>query len=830
MKTNTLSARAIFSFFMILGLLSSLLVVGQQSTTVSADTLTPEIEIIKISEIAIKSGEVWTQTSRLYETLISDEDIEKMKVNNDSIVDYINNLLKADMVIDLNSKNIRYLNNKKVYWEKFTDVLDVENSMLASNIKILNEFKQDFQDEITVWENTKTAIKQEEVDPTVVNRVVELISQLEGVVEKVQKKNDKMLAMLDGTTQLGVRLIEYINRINVELDSKNRELFAQDQPTVFSISFADSSNWQFIEPMLFFYHIEVVELGKYIKESYSYLVFQLFLIIVLIVIFSIIKKRIRKEDISNNTIYKQMLVKILSRNISAALILGLFASTLIFPNRPELFKDITVLIGTIPLLIIASTLIDRKFYLYLYLFGVLIYLRLVYTLFAPDNLYSTITMIIVALIEIFLLWKLAIYFYKNPLSRKVLNNFLILLIIINLGFSIVGLLAVFFGATMLSSMTLGIPISNVFGGILFFTTAIIFNGLIEIAIESSYLQKLNFMRLYSDYLRKRIVSVINFLAVAFWIRAMMRTVNIEDLLLTAVIKFFTDEIKIGSAEFALWDIVVFFLVIWLSIVISKMVRVLLEQDVLNKVKLGKGVSYTIAMLVRYSIITLGVVLAVAAAGIPVSNLTVLIGAFGVGIGFGLQNIFNNLVSGFILLFERPIQIGDTIEVGQLQLTGIVKSIGIRSSNIRTFDGAEVIVPNGHLISNEVVNWTLSDRRRRIEIIAGVAYGSDPHIVKDLLLKILHDHPEIINEPVATVLFNNLGESSLDFRMLFWISDSSDWILVRSEVMFSVHDQLKKAGISIPFPQMDLHFKSADQQIDEVKTTIKVVEKDKPVKK
>ena len=830
MKTNTISAKAIFSIFMIIGLLSSIIVIGQQPAQMPVDTITPKIEIVKISEIAIKSGEVWTQTSRLYESLISDEDIEKMKVINDSIVGYIKNLLKADMVIDLNSKNIRYLNNKKVYWEKFANVLDVENSMLASNIKILNDFKQDFNDEINVWENTKTAIKREDVDPSVVKRVIELISQLEGVVNKVQKKNDKMLAMLDQTTQLGVNLVEYIDRINVELDSKKKEVFVQDQPSIFSISFTDSSNWQFVEPILFFYQIEVVELGNYIKESYSYLAFQLLVIIVLIVIFSIIKKRIRNENISNNTIYKQMLVRIFSRNISAALILGLFASILIFPNRPELFKDITILITTFPLLIIASTLIDRKFYLYLYLFGVLIYLRLVYTLFAPDNLYSTITMIIVALIEIFLLWKLAKYFYKNPLSRKVLNNFLLLLIIVNLGFSIVGLLAVVFGATMLSSMTLGIPISNVFIGILFFTTAIIFNGLTEMAIESAYLQKLNFIKLYRVYLRKRIVSIINLLAITLWLWTMLKIMNIQEAIFNAVITFFTDEIKIGSAEFALWDIVVFILVIWLSIVISKMVRILLEQDVLNKVKLGKGVSYTIAMLVRYSIITLGIVLAVAAAGIPVSNLTVLIGAFGVGIGFGLQNIFNNLVSGFILLFERPIQIGDTIEVGQLQLTGIVKSIGIRSSNIRTFDGAEVIVPNGHLISNEVVNWTLSDRRRRIEIIAGVAYGSDPHKVRELLIKILNDHPEIIDDPVATVLFNNLGESSLDFRMLFWISDSSDWILVRSEVMFSVHDELKKAGITIPFPQMDLHLRSTDQQIDKVKTKIKVVEKDKPVKK
>ncbi len=249
-----------------------------------------------------------------------------------------------------------------------------------------------------------------------------------------------------------------------------------------------------------------------------------------------------------------------------------------------------------------------------------------------------------------------------------------------------------------------------------------------------------------------------------------------------------------------------------------MIRVILEEDILDKFSLGKGVPHTISVMVRYTLVTVGVLLAVSAAGMPLDSLTILFGAFGVGIGFGLQNIFNNLVSGLILLFERPIQIGDTIEVGQLM--GNVKSIGIRSSNVRTFDGAEVIVPNGQLISNEVVNWTLSDQTRRIEVIAGVAYGSDPHKVKDLFEKELRNHPDIIQNPEPKVFFQDLGESSLDFRLLFWTSNFSEWIRIRSDIIFSVHDILKKEGIEIPFPQRDLHLRSVDHQIEIVNKTKK----------
>jgi small-conductance mechanosensitive channel len=210
----------------------------------------------------------------------------------------------------------------------------------------------------------------------------------------------------------------------------------------------------------------------------------------------------------------------------------------------------------------------------------------------------------------------------------------------------------------------------------------------------------------------------------------------------------------------------------------------------------------ISVIVRFSLISVGIFLAVSAVGMPLNQLTIIISAFSVGIGFGLQNVVNNFVSGIVLLFERPVQIGDAVEVNNL--IGSVKSMGIRSSNIRTFDGAEVIVPNANLISNEVINWTLSDKKRRIEIFSGVAYGSDVHRVKEILLGILKHHPDILEEPEPLVLFNDLGESSLDFRLLFWIDNFDKWIIIKSEIIFKIHDSLKEANIKIPFPQRDLH--------------------------
>ena len=193
-----------------------------------------------------------------------------------------------------------------------------------------------------------------------------------------------------------------------------------------------------------------------------------------------------------------------------------------------------------------------------------------------------------------------------------------------------------------------------------------------------------------------------------------------------------------------------------------------------------------------------------------SKLTLLLGALGVGIGFGLQNIFNNLVSGIILAFERPINEGDIIEVGSL--LGTVKQIGIRASTILTVEGAEVIVPNGNLISNELINWTLSDQKRRVEIQIGVKYGTDPRQVIQILRDIADKHENVLNDPEPLCLFSAHGESSLDFRLLCWIPDADERLRLASDLTVEVNEALQRAGIEIPFPQRDLHVRSVEGKV------------------
>jgi len=250
-------------------------------------------------------------------------------------------------------------------------------------------------------------------------------------------------------------------------------------------------------------------------------------------------------------------------------------------------------------------------------------------------------------------------------------------------------------------------------------------------------------------------------------------------------------------------VVVFIVVIWLSIKLSQLTRFLLDEDVLPRLDLPKGVPATISKTSTYLMVTIGCVIAVIAAGLDLSRLTIVIGALGVGIGFGLQNAVNNFVSGLILLFGRPINVGDKIEIGNV--SGVVKDIGIRATVVQTWQGAEVIVPNATLISDNLINWTLSDDRRRMEIPVGVAYGSPTEKVIELLTEVARAHDEVLEDPEPKAIFTGFGDSALDFELRAWTR--GDFVATASDLRVGIDQTLAEHGIEIPFPQRDLHLRS-----------------------
>jgi small-conductance mechanosensitive channel len=204
-----------------------------------------------------------------------------------------------------------------------------------------------------------------------------------------------------------------------------------------------------------------------------------------------------------------------------------------------------------------------------------------------------------------------------------------------------------------------------------------------------------------------------------------------------------------------------------------------------------------------------VLLALAAAGVELSKFTLLTGALGVGLGFGLQNVVNNFVSGLILLFERPVRIGDILEIGQL--SGQVTKIGVRSTSLHAFDGSDLIIPNAKLISEQVVNWTLTGTRRQIVVNVPVAYGADPTKVRDLLRQTAESHPQVLDFPKPVAFFLGFGDSALNFEVRFWAPRPDIVGDLKSDVALNIATALKDAGFTVPVPRRDLHITTTDQK-------------------
>ncbi len=371
------------------------------------------------------------------------------------------------------------------------------------------------------------------------------------------------------------------------------------------------------------------------------------------------------------------------------------------------------------------------------------------------------------------------------------------------------------GWSDLAVMLGSIALRSGYMGLLIFVLLKVFHGLATFAIVLRPLRLIRAIsnhRQYVDHMLERVLSV---LAVCMWGALVSGQLGLLAPLTDLVKQILNASITTGALSVSVADVLVFVFTIWLSFLLARFVQVILQEDVFTRVHLARGLPNAISNLARYSLIFIGFMFGLSAAGVEISKLAVVAGGLGVGIGFGLQNIVNNFVSGLILLFERPIDVGDTIKLSDI--SGTMMRIGIRASIIRTFDGAEVIVPNGILISDSVVNWTLSDRRRRIDLDVGVEYGTPAQLVIDLLVETAKANPKVLPDPEPHAFFENFGDSSLNFKLRAWInvydrSFLNTHLAIRSEIAIAIQQALDEANIGVPFPQRDLHLISVPPNV------------------
>jgi small-conductance mechanosensitive channel len=309
----------------------------------------------------------------------------------------------------------------------------------------------------------------------------------------------------------------------------------------------------------------------------------------------------------------------------------------------------------------------------------------------------------------------------------------------------------------------------------------------------------------SDTLLETADALFRVLALLAWVAIVLTEFRIYRVLSERTSELLAVRIGAGNVEFTLGSLLLFLFSVWLSFWVARTLRAILRDGVLGRFDLGRGVANSIASLTYYAVLLLGFLLALAVAGFELGQFAIVLGALGVGIGLGLQDVVRNFVSGLILMFERPIQPGDVVEVGGT--SGRVRSIGMRATTVTTFEGADVVVPNGSLLSEKLINWTLSDTTRRLDVDVGVAYGTDPRRAMALLLEAARATPGVAVSPPPVVVFAGFGDSALNLSLRGWTHSFDTWVAIRTDLTLRVHDALAQAGIQIPFPQRDLHVRS-----------------------
>ena len=270
-------------------------------------------------------------------------------------------------------------------------------------------------------------------------------------------------------------------------------------------------------------------------------------------------------------------------------------------------------------------------------------------------------------------------------------------------------------------------------------------------------------------------------------------------------------ITIGKTHLTVGVVLYVILLLLLLVTLSKWLQKWLVNLLFVHHSVEEGTALAISSLVRYVLIFIGLIVILQSTGVDLSSLTVLAGALGIGVGFGLQNIAGNVVSGLIILFERPIKVGDRIEVGTI--TGDVLRISLRATVVRTNDNIDIIVPNSEFITSRVINWSYTDRDVRFSFPVGVSYNANPETVMAILTEVAAEHPGVLTKPEPEVIFEEFGESSLNFVLRVW---SREYITrplsLRSELNISMMKKFKEHGIEVPYPQRDIHIRDGSIEL------------------
>lgn len=679
----------------------------------------------------------------------------------------------------------------KLTWQDFGENLSVISRGLVQRIVNLEEELARLKQLDKSWQATLQLAKQNNVPPSAMQSVQSLIDSIEQTRQTLEASRARALTLLDRISNEQTRVRKTLGLVERSQIQALKDLLVRDSPVIWNLKTGLGAEWENRSGESFVSQLKAsTAFSKRIPFAF---LLHASLVVVIAIALRWMRNGIRKLAIEKPELERAL--PILDLPVATAFVLTVLISPWIYPQAPRLIHVILGTLALIPAAVILRRLLDRNLSPFLYFLVIMYFVDQLRVLAASlPELMRFLFLGEMVGGSLFLFWLLRSDNLGTTAEKTSASFAKVVRAIATIGLVFLPLasLANILGYVDLGNLLGLIFLRSVYMAALLYTLIRILEGLIVIAFEMRPLRFLRIVTLHRSMLLQRTCRLLEFLAVVFWLNTMLGFFGLQTPLIAAIKTALNASIAIGSLSVSLGGILAFSIAIWAAFLISRFVRFVLEEDVYSHVLLERGIPYAISTMLHYTILLVGFFIALGALGIDLTKITILAGAFSVGIGFGLQNVINNFVSGLILLFERPIKMGDIIEVGGN--VGEVQRIGIRASIIRTADGSEVIVPNGSLISSQVTNWTLSDRGRAVEILVGVAGSANLQGVTELLKDVATDHPDVAKEPAPQVHVVNMTATAVTFRLRVWTERNESWAQLRSDLSLAINERLAREKI------------------------------------
>ena len=771
----------------------------------AADTAAAPPTAVPLIAIPSHAEASQARLEEIRQTLPGDRTIAQIAKAYAATQDTIKALLDMESRPDQEQPTKRSLTDMQNEWERRIAQMRAWQKKVSDRTTILTALEVELDRRETGWRLTKVEAKKADVAPGVIELVDGILTGTTTLQDTVALQMDAVIRLQSQLTRTVLTLQQREGRVNDQLASLRRNLLRIDSPPLWRAKPTAEATPGLLAAIRVGSARTRVELG-YFLESYRLRIY-LQLASTLVILLGIFWFRGQLEPHTTEQPAASAR-RVLDHPAAGSMLIIALAALFLYPRAPLAVYELALLATVPSVLRMLPSFLPPNFIRPAFIGAMVFTLQRVGGLLLSGSAYQrpgTLVLSVGGAAGLF--WLLR---RRGELESLGSDAYAVALRV---------------SARLSAATLLAATVSNVVGNAslaVFLTSGILassylllvllaavrlFDGVLIVLTRSEAAGMSRFVAQRKDVLVRSGLRAAHLLAAVAWL---VTTFFVFDLLtptLDVIRRILAASFSFGELSVSLGAALIFLTTIWVSVLVSRGLSGLLEVDVLSRLDMPRGLPSVIGRLTRYTLIALGFLLALAATGVELTQLTVLGGALGIGIGFGLQNIVSNFVSGLILAFERPIREGDIVQLDTL--TGEVRRIGFRATVVRTFDGAEVIVPNAALISQQVTNWTLSDQQRRVSVPVGVAYGTDPARVVALLLQVPGQCADILKTPEPVALFTGFGDSALNFELRFWTVGADRITIIRSDVSIAVNNALAAAGIEIPFPQRDLHLRSVD---------------------